>query len=193
MPGADKSSRLLLPSWASEASQKRLVPVESALYFCLLYGASGVDSFRTDNATLTDEGAIPRGVVQPDPPVSLCLPLIAGIVVVALGKRKYGGPEKMTVVFVYRASSKAEHAINTETILLEISELGRCLQVFALLHRLLIRTNNPRLDLGQLFHEVVEGDYEVTLDGKVGEWFNPNRAREIVTKERGAGQLRDTI
>jgi hypothetical protein len=53
--------------------------------------------------------------------------------------------------------------------------------------------DNPRLYFRQLFHKIVESYHEIALDGKVGQRFNSDGARKIISQKRGARQRRDAI
>jgi len=79
------------PHFPPQGIKDGLGPVEGGGEFVLLDGAGGIDVLGADAGAFADESAAPDGVVLGENGESVFGTLIAGVEIVALGKRDGGG------------------------------------------------------------------------------------------------------
>src|SRR5437870_785305 len=115
----------------------------------------------TDFGTFAYEGAAPNPIVLREDFQPLARSLVARILVVALSQGNGGRTDEVRIEAVNRAGGVAEHAVDAHAELLVLVQLLRRLSVFTLRERFLLLANEPRLDRGQLAHEVADLNNEV--------------------------------
>src|SRR5262249_40843672 len=139
------------------------------------------------------EGAFPDTFTAGNKVSALILGAVARVEIVALSQGNGRRPQEPRLQPVDRTGGITEHAIDAHAVLLVLCQLFRRLQVFPRVYRFLFLWDEPGFDFLELVQEIVEVDYQVAKDRKIGQRLNTDGIGIVILEKGGAGKFRIAI
>src|SRR4029450_2414721 len=133
--------------------QKHPQVLGRGLELVTLDGACRVNVLGAYPGAFTDEGAAPDAFLLNEHVEAFSLSAVASVQVVPLGEGDSSRADEVRLEAVDRTGRIAQHAVDAVAELLVLLKLLRGLQVFAVDHRYVVVSDDPRLDPRQLLHE----------------------------------------